>query len=515
MEAVMSVSRRRVLLYGGIIGAGVIASTERGIVALAQAQPPLRRSLQGLAWNDPIVAAYRDAVGQMKQKPAGDKFNWVNLADLHGSIQGGFKYCPHGNWYFLPWHRAYTLMYERLVRQLTGERNFAMPYWDWTANPLMPAVFLDPTTPDGKTNWLYVSDPGRMRTWPPNMPMPPEVVGRSVLDSILRATPYETFGTSRPLGQNSLDPRWIVTRTGTQGILERNPHNTVHGNIGGWMPSAASPRDPIFFMHHGNIDRIWALWNSLGHPNSSESWWKDMPFHENFYNVDGSFYSPKVSDLFVPEALGYTYGLRAPAAVAALPNVLALNNKLTAFYSAAPNLISTGVKTFGATNTQKTSATPGRYLEIPVTVDATLINDVARRPPVSSGSELLDFSAALEQSASGTRALAFIRDVAATRPENTMYRVFLDCDYLSQNTPISDPHYVGTFGIFGPADHGGNHDGLPSFALDLTNSIQGTYGGTQATIGALRVQILPVPNRAGAEAGTATPTTIEVAFVAG
>src|SRR6478672_12211919 len=139
--------------------------------------------------------------------------------------------------------------------------------------------------------------------------MPPEVVGPDVLNAILAATEYEQFGTSRPDGQDSLDPSWITTGTGTQDQLEGNAHNMVHNNIGGWMPSASSSRDPIFFMHHSNIDRIWALWNSLGNQNSPDPLWNDMPFTDNFLNTDGSFFSPKVSDLYVPEQLGYTYGL--------------------------------------------------------------------------------------------------------------------------------------------------------------------------------------------------------------
>src|SRR4029077_12843491 len=138
-------------------------------------------------------------------------------------------------------------------------------------------------------------------------------VGPSVLQDILHSADYEEFGTSRPRGQNSLDPSWVLKRTGAQGTLESLPHNMVHNNIGGWMPSAVSPRDPIFFMHHCNIDRIWAVWNSLGNPNSADSLWTDMQFKSNFYLPDGSDYSPLVKELYVPEALGYTYGLPAPA----------------------------------------------------------------------------------------------------------------------------------------------------------------------------------------------------------
>jgi len=245
-----------------VISAGLIASSIPGMVAVARAQNrqlPLRRSLQGLAWNDPIIATYRDAVGIMKKMSTSQKFNWIKLSEIHGS-SAGFKFCPHGNWYFLPWHRGFTATYERIVRHLTKNNDFAMPFWDWTANPRMPQVFLSRRTPDGKTNWLFVTDRGVQRTWPRTRPMPSNIVGQNVLNTILAATPYEIFGTSRPRGQNSLDPSWVTRRTGTQGVLEATPHNNVQNNIGGWMPTPSSPRDPIFFMHHSNVDRIWDLW---------------------------------------------------------------------------------------------------------------------------------------------------------------------------------------------------------------------------------------------------------------
>jgi hypothetical protein len=213
------------------------------MTALAQGQPPVRRSLQGLAWNDPIVTTYREAVGIMKQKPESEQFSWVNLSKIHGSDPNTYHFCPHGDWYFLPWHRAYTAMCERIVRLLTTNKDFAMPFWDWTADPLMPQVFLSPKTPDGKTNWLYVSETDRQRTWPPNLPMPPENVGPDVLRKILAATEYEQFGTSRNRKQDSLDPKWITigggirisskathitscTTTSAAGCPPRRPHGT-------------------------------------------------------------------------------------------------------------------------------------------------------------------------------------------------------------------------------------------------------------------------------------------------
>ena len=508
----MATTKREVLLHGCVIGAGLIASNMPGITALAQGALPQRRSLEGLAWKDPIVATYRDAVGIMKQMQEAQQFSWVNLAKIHGSDPDSYHFCPHGNWYFLPWHRAYTAMYEKIIRHLTKNDAFALPYWDWTANPLMPEVFLEPKTPDGKINWLYVSDPGWRRTWPPIQPMPAENVGPAVLRNILAATEYEQFGTSRPQGQNSLDPSWITTGTGTQDELEGNAHNNVHNNIGGWMPTASSPRDPIFFMHHCNIDRIWAVWN-LRNPNSKASLWRDMPFTKNFYNVDGSFWSPKVSDLFVPEDLGYTYGLSglAVAASATPANVLALRDRLTTLF-AAPHLTDAngnGITTVSVANTL--TATPSQPLDISVAVPGEALKAVSQLPPLGSGVESMNFAAAQERAASGTHAIAFLRDVTVTKPQSTMYRVFIDRDNLLETTPITDPHYVGTFGIFNRGAH--STHAAPSFAVDLTSAIQRVYGSGRETTGQIRIQIIPVAGANSKEAGTATPSRVEVTFV--
>jgi len=499
-------TRRDVLLHGAI-GAGVIASGVSGVAALAAAAVPQRRSLQGMAWNDPIVSTYRDAVGIMKQKAPTDKFSWTALSSIHGTDPDTYHYCPHGDWYFLPWHRAFTAMYERVVRKLTHNDAFAMPYWDWTANPLMPEVFLNPKTPDGKTNWLCVTDKGWTRTWPPKKPMPAENVGPAVLQKILSAPSYEVFGTSRNPKQNNLDPSWVPMGGGRQGVLEGNAHNMVHNDIGGWMPTASSSRDPIFFMHHGNIDRIWAVWNKT-HPNSTDPLWTGMTFTNNFLNVDGSFWSPKVSDLYVPEKLGYTYGLGAP--MAAPPTVVALTNKLSALFALpeAATRKPAGIDTVTVANTK--TARAGQPLDVAIPVPAAALNAVRRRPAAKGGAELLTLGGQAE-AAGGTHALVFLRDVQITNPHATMFRVFVDSPGVSERTPITDPHYVGTFGVFHAGQHMGHHS-PPSFAIDLTDVLQRTHGPAG---GSIRLQLVAVTNDGAPGAGgTATPAAIEVSFIA-
>lgn len=524
----MAMSRRAVLVRGGVIGAGILSGGVSALEAIAaQNSPPVRRSLEGLAWNDPIVATYRDAVGIMKQKPANDPFNWVQMANIHGNLDTGFRYCPHGDWYFLPWHRGFTVMYERVVRALTGNAEFAMPYWDWTTNPRMPEVFLPKKTPDGKPNWLYVDEEGMRRTWPASQPMPKNIVGASVLKRILRARSFETFGTSRNPQQNSLDPQWVTAGGGVQGTLEATPHNNVHNNIGGWMPSPASPRDPIFFMHHGNIDRIWAVWNQ-NHKNSSNRLWTGMTFAENFINPDGSYWSPKVSDLLSPEALGYSYGLSPAVATASTETTLALDEQLSSVLAATPSQQgSAGVEVASVANA--VAAAPGKPLVLSVSVPEAMVQGAAapaRIPDAAaSANDAINGAAPAPTpprptGGSSMQALAILRDVAVTDPSQTAVEIYLGDAPVTPQTSTDDPRYVGTFALLdhGEAGHGGHagHGGraLPSILLDITDPLAAVYGSGAQAPGSITLQVVPVAaNAAMGGAGTVTPQRVEIVFV--
>lgn len=523
----MGSTRRSALVAGGVISAGLLANGVASLSSLAGPKVPVRRSLQGLAWNDPIVATYREGVGILKRKAADDPLGWVGLCSIHGAPTA-FKYCPHGDWYFLPWHRAFTVMYERIIRSVTKNPDFAMPFWDWTANPRMPEVFLSPTTPDGKPNPLHVDDGGVRRTWPADTPMPPSIVGQSVLDSILKATPYEIFGTSRNPKQNSTDPAWVPRGGGVQGVLEATPHNNVHNFIGGWMPTRQSPRDPMFFMHHCNIDRIWALWN-VHNRNSLDPLWTDMTFTNHFLHPDGSFWSPKVSDLYDPESLGYGYGLEPPASasIGPGPKTIALGRRLETLVGPPTGRAATT----GATTTVLTdvgTATATAPLSVAVSLPGDVVAAIARRTSAPAGTASIDMARSLEIAATGPRALAFLRDVDITDPSTTSFRVFIDQRDLGPDTPDTAPGYVGTFAVL---DHGAGHDAdhhagrtggpngtnddrhaAPSFVLDLTDAIQRVYGATSEPKGDIRLQLQPVSINGG-RAGTAKPTSVEVAVV--
>lgn len=510
----MTTSRREVLLQGCVIGAGIIAANMTGIQALAQGGPKLRRSLHGMAPNDPILQTWRDGVRLLKA--ASGNVSWASFGAIHGN-ESDFNLCPHGNWFFLPWHRAYLLSYERAVRQLTGNNDFALPYWDWTEDRQMPSAFVQPTF-DGKPNSLFE----QQRDATPTDALPDSTVGPAIISQILSQGPFETFGTSRPVGQDNLDQSWINCEfCGTQGTLESTPHNLVHVFVGGIMAQANSALDPLFMMHHCNIDRIWWTWKQGGGANSTDPLWTGMTFQNNFFNPDGSAYSPKVSDLLVPEPLGYTYSDTplSPIEFEAQPVVVAQYEKYRNLYTVRDIAAAktTGIASYTAP-VQQPAATVAKFLEIPIEVAASALAPVATRKSPPSGFETLSLGNARQQYIDGARCFAFLRELDYSQDANTEYRIFLNCDYLSATTPATDRHYVGSFGFFG---HHGGHGGAvgkearkPSIGIDLTAAIQRVYGSVATPPEKLRVQIQPVALKPNGKAdGTAKPARVEVAIV--
>src|SRR4051794_17352733 len=111
----LSISRRKVLMGAGALSAGTLLSSEVGplLPGRAQAQSlPVRRDVATLRPNDPILQSLREAVVRCMQMSQSDPRHWRNIAGIHDT------FCPHLNWFFLPWHRAYLHMFEVLVREL-------------------------------------------------------------------------------------------------------------------------------------------------------------------------------------------------------------------------------------------------------------------------------------------------------------------------------------------------------------------------------------------------------------
>lgn len=234
----------------------------------------VRKNVLKVGDNSDEVKWYRLAVAKMRTKPASDPTSWRYQAAVHGvppgtsvpSIGNGYwEECQHQTWFFLPWHRGYLAAFEATVAAtvaaLGGPKDWALPYWDYTApasgvpNPqIMPPSFFSRTIPGtSQSNALWSP---RRTVSNGNFGLNGPVVSLAAMN-ITRFT-----GPASGVNVGFGGPRTGWNHGGGQnGGIENRPHNAIHVQIGGLMgdPDTAA-LDPIFWLHHCNIDRLWEKW---------------------------------------------------------------------------------------------------------------------------------------------------------------------------------------------------------------------------------------------------------------
>jgi tyrosinase len=145
--------------------------------------------------------------------------------------------------------------------------DFALPSWNWSANPQIPAVLWN--TGDS----LYDSTRGATAS----SSVSSSVFGPPAIETILDETNFLLFAS----GQISASAN--QRQSAGYGPLEGGPHNTLHGFVGGNMGSYMSPLDPVFWTHHNMVEAIWVEWNiRRGNPNTNSTDWTGRQFTEFF-----------------------------------------------------------------------------------------------------------------------------------------------------------------------------------------------------------------------------------------
>ena len=296
----------------------------------------IRQDINKLPTNDPIVVSYSGAVGAMKAKALDNPLSWRYQAAIHDypfpdtnfddraidprdprtfgrdpfavnrenlpPDRGTFwRQCQHGSAFFLPWHRMYLHHFERMIMDqvvlLGGPSDWALPYWNWDATDgdgRIPIAFRNPRLADGSVNHLFVRErndaPGQNANRGEQIASADDDMDRSFV--FLTPTVYlgnDQFGgplVRRHGGQGP--PETIPPALRGSGILEGTPHGSMHtatGGGGGWMSRfTQAALDPIFWLHHCNIDRLWEVWiqRAPGNLNPDDSAWLDasFPFHD-------------------------------------------------------------------------------------------------------------------------------------------------------------------------------------------------------------------------------------------
>ncbi len=172
----------------------------------------------------------------------------------------------HNNGAFLPWHRGYLLQVENRLREISP--NITIPYWDWS---LSPRIAQDPIwgagpgqfSGDGGTD-RCVADDGPFGTGSGFELTNGHCLQRRISGGSA-ATAVQVQVDLFHRYPNATDYDQFRNR------LEHGPglHDSVHCLVGGTMCSARASNDPIFFLHHAMVDKIWADWQGQSEEHRS------------------------------------------------------------------------------------------------------------------------------------------------------------------------------------------------------------------------------------------------------
>ncbi|KAJ8428988.1 hypothetical protein Cgig2_027717 [Carnegiea gigantea] len=257
--------------------------------------------------NKEYVEKFSKAIALMKALPTNDPRNFIQQANVHCAYcngaytQVGFPDLDlqvHASWLFFPFHRWYLYFFERILGKLIDDPTFAMPFWNWD-NPTgmqMPAIYTNSNSP------LYDA----LRNASHRPPTLADLNYDGVTETELTDDELITVNLTTMLGDQP-DPG--------AGSVENVPHNTLHSWCGdpkqpngedmGTFYSAA--RDPIFYAHHSNVDRMWSIWKTLGgkRRDFTDRDWLDASFI--FFDENAQAVRVKVRDCLDDRKLGYTY----------------------------------------------------------------------------------------------------------------------------------------------------------------------------------------------------------------
>ncbi|KAK7036243.1 tyrosinase [Favolaschia claudopus] len=265
---------------------------------------------------------YIQALQKIFSENQPDVASFFSIAGIHGlpyqewdgsgnkpvDTAGWEGYCTHGNVLFPTWHRPYMALYEQALQTAAiqiaatytvnqaqykqAALQLRQPYWDWASNALPPpeVISLDKVSivaPNGQT--IQVANPLRRYTFhpiDPSFPSPysswkttlrqPDTTAPNatddvaVLTSTLQAAQRQlTSKTYNLLSRVHTWPAFSNHTPGDGGSTSNSLeaiHDGVHVDVGGngqmSDPSVAG-FDPIFFLHHANVDRLVSLWSAI------------------------------------------------------------------------------------------------------------------------------------------------------------------------------------------------------------------------------------------------------------
>lgn len=248
------------------------------------------------ALTDEEKKSYLDAVQCLQTKPAHNTSrpaSWTRFDEFqahHIEIAAEVHYVGE----FLPWHRQFVKLYETALREECGFDG-SQPYWDWSqdadADSISQSEIWDPETGFGGNGvpgtYTVPPDPTNTSRIHPSAFLgcvadgpfanytlklgPGLFVTDHCLTRGFNNTATQFLNTSA-IEETLSQPTWEQFTVRLEGSPEIAPlhraHDGGHVAVGGEMSNFfSSPGDPIFYLHHANLDRIWWRWQNLAPAN--------------------------------------------------------------------------------------------------------------------------------------------------------------------------------------------------------------------------------------------------------
>jgi tyrosinase len=220
----------------------------------------------------------------------------------------------HGGPSFLPWHRYFLVRLETLLRKAINDPHFRVPYWDWNTD----AELQDPRTSliwSDEYLGQFVNGQWRVRLTGNGRTMELDGVNRPLVRYLGRGGSLPSRANVRKvIHENPVyDKAPYNAAQSTGGARnsiegwagEERIHNNVHVWVGGDMGLSSSPNDPVFFLHHCNVDRLWAAWQAK-HPAAAYVPAGNAPDTLKFHRIDDPMYSPFPEKVTPRDVLNYS-----------------------------------------------------------------------------------------------------------------------------------------------------------------------------------------------------------------
>ena len=487
----------------------------------------VRRNVFTLVSDGPEISALRAGVQAMKDIPASDPRSWTYQGAIHGSVQRPpnelaartWNMCQHASFFFLSWHRMYIYFFECILRAASEDDDLALPYWNYS-NPGQQALPVPFRNPADESNPLFEAQ--RNAGINQGALLPPAAVAISGTMGVRNFLPVGggrvSFGGARIPAPQHFAPRAFT------GELENQPHNIVHGLVGGAglmsNPNTAA-QDPIFWLHHSNIDRLWERWLDLGEGRANpvdDGVWMDTEF--TFFDEAGDEVQMSGQEIVeTARQLDYVYDDEPAGASGALSAVGA------AARAGAAEALAGSAASSAASGSAGDEPEPTVIGSTEAEGEAELIELGAEptRVAVELAGQADAIAAAAEASTGGAgvaggRIVLGLDGVQYDENPGITYEVYLNLPEGQEPDYRSD-YYVGNVGFFGmtPNDqeeHEGGHGHPANLSFDVTDNVRALRAKGEWIEGQADVSFVPrglIPplgaemSVADAEAMAATP----------